>query len=131
MEIQWIMLAREFRENPDSTICIDGIFHRINVGKMTDRPSMMLIAKLNPDPIDVGKVKRLLLRIECDGDFVGGLFAQYKVHDEDIWGSRLPYIMLKIESLSLERLGKYTFRLFVENESQNDESIIVRKSEVA
>ena len=125
MEIQWVMLAKEIRTNPDTTMCIDGIFHRIDLDKVVSKPSMMLIAKLNPSPTDIGKTKRLLLRVEHDGELVGGLTTQYRVHDEDTWGNRFPYITMRLAKVGLPYLGKYTFKILVDGEFQNEESITV------
>lgn len=121
MEIQWVMLAKEIRTNPDTTICIDGIFHRINSAVFL--PSIILIAKLNPVPADIGQTKVLVLDVFHNGIRVGGTKLQYEVHDEDTWESRYPYARLRLGKGKLHS-GKYTFRLSIANESSNEETII-------
>ena len=123
MEIQWVMLAKEIRTNPDTTMCIDGIFHRIH-SDVVPLASMLLIAKLNPSPSDIGQAKILDLTVYHNGNQIGWRQFRYKVHDEDMWESRYPYATLPLRNVHL-RQGKYTFRLSIENESTNEESIIV------
>lgn len=123
MEIQWVMLAKEIRTNPDTTMCIDGIFHRIS--STLFMPSVILIAKVNPIPADIGQTKIIELDVYRDSVRIGGTKLQYKVRDEDTWESRYPYAILQLGKGSINP-GKYTFKLSIANESYNQESIIVK-----
>ena len=60
MDIQWIIIAREFRTNLDTTMCIDGIFHHLRRVSPDKNVAMLLIAKLKPSITEIGEIKVIL-----------------------------------------------------------------------
>lgn len=126
MDIQWVIIAKELRTNLDTTMSIDGIFHHIDRSKLISIPSMLLIARIITNPTEVGECKIILLQFEYDKKGVLGTFPmQYQIHDMDTWANRVSYIGIPLRKIKLPYMGRYTFKLFVDNEYKNEESITV------
>jgi hypothetical protein len=127
MDIQWMIFAKGFTENKDSTLSILGIFHHVNLNLLPDKKcSMLLIAKVKPEISEIGEYKDIELKIE----HIGSKWSlkrntRYKVHNLSTWVKRIPYLIIPIRDLELPHSGEYVFRLFVGNEFKNEESITV------
>lgn len=126
MRIQWIIIAKQYGTNPDTTMYIDGIFHRITIRGENNKVSMVLIAKVNINPTEVGEDKDLILEVSHDKE--GRLMANhvpYKVRDMTTWANYTPYVSMQLDDMRLPYSGEYTFRLFVDK-GYNEEVISVR-----
>lgn len=126
MEIQWVMLAKEMRTNPDSTLCIDGIFHHLRNVIPNEKNTMMLIAKARASITEAGDVKEIAIAIEhIEKGLVWINKIPYKVHDFTSVLNEKPYIGLRLLDIKFPYSGEYTFKVYVGREYKNEESIMV------
>lgn len=122
MDIQWVIIAREIRTNPDTTMCIDGIFHHLNTYVFPDgKVDLLLIAKVKIDVTEAGDAKEIAVVIEhIKEGLVWMGTASYKVRDIVKVLNEKPYITLPLRNLELPYSGEYTFKLFVDKEYKNE-----------
>jgi hypothetical protein len=132
MDIQWMMFAKEYIENKDTTIDINGIFSHLTIGSLVKEAPMLLIAKVKPDISEVGQIKDVIVFVEHIKKGRTQFFrTEYKVHDLATWANFTPYMLLKLKDVKLEHQGEYTFRIFIDKQYKNEESITVNiKGEV-
>lgn len=126
MEIQWVMLAKEFRTNPDGTMCIDGIFHHISNALPDENITMMLIAKVRSSITEAGNIKEVGVAVEhVEKGVVWINKLPYQIHDVSSVLNKKPYMIIRLIDIKFPFSGEYTFKMFVDREYKNEESITV------
>lgn len=124
MEIQWIIIAMKFMANKgDKLFNIIGIVHRVNMSKYKGIGTLELIAKVNMLPHEESMRKMLKLEI-VHRDAIKTFEIPYTLPSWNIWiNEYVPYISIPLRNMQFPESGEYTFRLIVDGELKNQESI--------
>ncbi len=126
MEIQWVMLAKEIKTNPDTTMCIDGIFHYLTRVLPEIIVPMLLITKVKLSITEADDAKEVAIAIEhIQRGVVWINKFPYKVHDIGSILNEQPYMVVRLLDVKFPYSGEYTFKVFVDKEYKNEESITV------
>jgi hypothetical protein len=130
MDIQWVIIARSYKLNPNKTLSIDNATDQFVIYGKINIVSLSLIAKVNFSPIETLMDKTITLKIKHDKD--GELYSYinpYKVPDLSTLVNMTTYLVYPL-ALEFPYTGKYTFEMFIDNQYKNEESIDVIHKEI-
>ena len=101
---------------------IIGIVHRVNLDKYRGEGTIHLIAKVNMMPNEESTEKILKVEI-IHNDYAQTFEMPYKLPSWDVWINEYePYIVIPLRNMKYN-VGRYTFRISVDGELKNEESI--------
>jgi len=129
VDVQWIILAKQYQTNEDGTQDIMGIFRDVPVPTLPYPVPMTIISKVLPEPTDVGEHKVLTLRIQhADGGDQANIGIEAPVFDMASWGKAIPFLIIRLE-IPFQRVGLHSFRLSTEDGSAVEEFVMVTLNE--
>jgi hypothetical protein len=123
MDVQWVIIADSANLNGNGTIDIIRIKHCLSIWENHHALPVFLIAKPHFSPLEVGQNKVITLKVVSDRNeeiFVEDV--SYKVPNLGIWADKITYIKFQ-PIVTFHYAGDYDFKLFVDREYKNSESI--------
>ncbi len=111
-----MLIARTWRARPDGEIDILGVFDRVVLPGPPFRPKLIVPAKGQFDPTEVGESKTVILRATRtdDGATWDAVTSVYRVPELRRAIEITPYIEFRLD-VNLVRQGEYEFELLIDS----------------
>lgn len=122
MDIQWVILARAWRINRNGTMDIAGIFNKLGARPPQYEGTLVVLAKVQADPTEVGQKVKLTLQLNRrGGELIESLEGIYDIPDLSIWANSTPFISFDIDEFPFQQTGEYSFDILMDGEFKNRE----------
>lgn len=105
---------------------VAGIFDKMGADSPQYIGTLVVLAKVQADPTEIGKQVKLTLQLNRKGGgLVESLDCDYDIPDLATWAESTPFVSFDIDEFPFGEIGEYSFDILMDGEFKNREWLTI------